>query len=1005
MKKSIVRKLAFTLVLVLMVRSFLSDFNSIGVRAESEGEFAENVNGDVRLDAELYETIDEDSSVDSITGEELPEDIQNSQEQGMEEVGVEGVQKSGDEEANQENLESDAASGSAEDGTATDDVEGVAGGEGQSNENEPSVEQQPTENVDDSNDQPKEDIANSEPVKEEENVNVNPVATESTQGNDPVADNTDQQAAPVDGASNASTYASSDGEELAPEASSVDPETTEGTDNSEGEVPEESDEIATRRSGEANNQAAVSDGNSGSETDSNAGSETDGNAGSETDGNAGNESEVTGGDASYTIEIYIRKTGGKYPEKPTYIINKDHEMNPNRNKEAKIGQEFEFEPINVVTYKGEAFSFDEKYPQNAKEYLTKVLSKDASENVFKLYYYPDVTWDRVAFYILLPEYKVPTDSVDQPDEQYFPEKGMDYDYEKWLGKAYVDLYKLENRDKNGNYWSTSGESINSMIARGAIVISDETKKMISDDLASDIALKDVEGRSIKKLNDIQVYAGTKHKCASYENIVWYVFKNTAGNDPDNRALHIDGYIRNVNVAVSYFTNYDAKDNKFRTSEEFTGKYKLEDYGFDGVVNKDGKLIRDGKYEFIGWNTERDGSGTSYAPGDEIDLKTSAMFYAQWKPIQPDKLKIKVSLSTDSDGAGRDTYIKYNGAPHRGNLNVNVTIEHEISTAPLATDGRELAVVNKGASEKDKVFAVEEKTAEIALPSGAVVSATVSGLTVTGGYGEHVLPNGAGYPITLETKDAKIMIDGADDYTGKVEFEFDTDGIAPADGVNSEVETSAVIGNLYILPRDVELTSASAEKDYDGNPLWATDITVGGDGFATGDSAEYTNFASQTEVGSTTNTFTYKLVNVVEPLDYNIKVTNGTLTVKDAPKSEDPNKDPDQPKNDTPKNDNPKVDQPKKDTPKKHNTPKKDNPSYNNHDSVDDNTNDEPTVLGEIRPLNGDDNKGAVLGLRRAATEDTTNTARLFVLIGAAAAVAILLFVGKKRKREENSIKY
>ena len=39
------------------------------------------------------------------------------------------------------------------------------------------------------------------------------------------------------------------------------------------------------------------------------------------------------------------------------------------------------------------------------------------------------------------------------------------------------------------------------------------------------------------------------------------------------------------------------------------------------------------YVFDNWNTAKDGSGTSYQPGDEITLtEGSTVLYAQWKKV-------------------------------------------------------------------------------------------------------------------------------------------------------------------------------------------------------------------------------------------------------------------------------------------------------------------------------------------------------------------------------------
>ena len=56
------------------------------------------------------------------------------------------------------------------------------------------------------------------------------------------------------------------------------------------------------------------------------------------------------------------------------------------------------------------------------------------------------------------------------------------------------------------------------------------------------------------------------------------------------------------------------------------------------------------------------------------------------------------------------------------------------------------------------------------------------------------------------------------------------------------------GWLKIFPRVITLTSASAEKVYDGTALTNDTVTVGGDGFASGEGATYDVTGSQTLVG-------------------------------------------------------------------------------------------------------------------------------------------------------------
>jgi uncharacterized repeat protein (TIGR02543 family) len=66
------------------------------------------------------------------------------------------------------------------------------------------------------------------------------------------------------------------------------------------------------------------------------------------------------------------------------------------------------------------------------------------------------------------------------------------------------------------------------------------------------------------------------------------------------------------------------------------------------------------------------------------------------------------------------------------------------------------------------------------------------------------------------------------------------------------------GTLTVTKRSLIFTSASAEKEYDGKPLTAPEVTVSGDGFVDGEGAEFNVTGSQTEVGQSPNLFEYTL---------------------------------------------------------------------------------------------------------------------------------------------------
>ena len=109
------------------------------------------------------------------------------------------------------------------------------------------------------------------------------------------------------------------------------------------------------------------------------------------------------------------------------------------------------------------------------------------------------------------------------------------------------------------------------------------------------------------------------------------------------------------------------------------------------------------------------------------------------------------------------------------------------------------------------------------------------------------------------------------------------GLTPAQFENTNpnfenVTFSVTDGSLQINPRSVKLTSATDEKVYDGQPLTNGVVTVSGDGFVKGEGAAYNVTGSQTNAGSSDNTFTYTLNPGTKAGNYAIEQKEGTLTV-------------------------------------------------------------------------------------------------------------------------------
>lgn len=95
-------------------------------------------------------------------------------------------------------------------------------------------------------------------------------------------------------------------------------------------------------------------------------------------------------------------------------------------------------------------------------------------------------------------------------------------------------------------------------------------------------------------------------------------------------------------------------------------------------------------------------------------------------------------------------------------------------------------------------------------------------------------------------------------------------------------TKAEQGKLTISPRSLTITSGSDSKYYDGTPLTNDKITVTGDGFVNGEGATYKVTGSQTEVGSSKNTFDVIFKDNTKTTNYVVEKKLGDLTVNRRP---------------------------------------------------------------------------------------------------------------------------
>ena len=134
------------------------------------------------------------------------------------------------------------------------------------------------------------------------------------------------------------------------------------------------------------------------------------------------------------------------------------------------------------------------------------------------------------------------------------------------------------------------------------------------------------------------------------------------------------------------------------------------------------------------------------------------------------------------------------------------------------------------------------------------------------------------PTVKDNKTDKSLVEGTD-YT--LAYKGDTTNVGTVSvtitGIGNYTGSHDV--TYQITRRTVKLTSGSDSKTYDGTPLVKHDVTVSEDGFADGEGATYSYTGTQTDAGSSENTFTYALNEGTLASNYEITTANGTLTVE------------------------------------------------------------------------------------------------------------------------------
>ena len=398
--------------------------------------------------------------------------------------------------------------------------------------------------------------------------------------------------------------------------------------------------------------------------------------------------------------------------------------------------------------------------------------------------------------------------------------------------------------------------------------------------------------------------------------VEFYYQDSKGNYPD-KANHDDIVTRqgetDSTVSVTDDDKLPKQNGKYVYDESYTGNVER------GIVAADGSLVLKLYFKLNQasctvrylWN----GTNEKVAEDDVFDSQTvSKTFTANPKPIanctivpEHDVTK-SIPVNPDSDN-NVITFYYYQNVTLTANSDSKPYdgTEHSVSGFTGAPEEADFSAITVGASGTDagtypaafaegtvgttdaakKYIVVEANDGRLVIsPISAVItieaasdSKPYDGTPLTKDrytFTQGVLVNGDILHVVVEG--SVIDVD-----EGKVVNEITRYYVTTADGSRDVTKSytfgEIVNGTLEITPREITLTSGSDEKIYDGTPLTKDEVTVSAPGFVDGEGATYTVTGSQTKVGESDNSFTYKLNDNTYASNYTITPEYGKLKVK------------------------------------------------------------------------------------------------------------------------------
>ena len=128
---------------------------------------------------------------------------------------------------------------------------------------------------------------------------------------------------------------------------------------------------------------------------------------------------------------------------------------------------------------------------------------------------------------------------------------------------------------------------------------------------------------------------------------------------DNKLKHVESLLNNYDIDylgngwIFYDPNGGSGDIFVDKNNEIEFEYDEDYYYLTGIKERHviAKTLAEtnisNSRRFLGWNTEADGSGTKYTPGQKIDVKGNLTLFAQWE--KPEARKVILTLDENHRG--------------------------------------------------------------------------------------------------------------------------------------------------------------------------------------------------------------------------------------------------------------------------------------------------------------------------------------------------------------------